>query len=119
MLGLVVNGGGVIDWYSDDIYVIDFSEYEARLNDAAEHEIVDIVDTYNHMPEGVFPNVTYTDMRAIAQRAVAKLTRMGFTVVWTEKQGIKLFPPTTDEDYGDWITVTDTGGFAIYDPIKE
>ena len=125
--GVVINEGGVVDWTTSDVTIIDFSEYKGRLDDpnTQTDDLLDIIQMFNSLHEDAspFPKLTINSMEEAAERTVERLQERGWTLVWSEKLGIKAFHPESnqssedeDENYGLWISNNDTGGFAVYDP---
>ena len=116
--GVVINGGGVVDWTSEDVFVVDFSELnELASGDEQNYDnLASVVNEYNSVPRGVFPDATYADLLDVAQIAVENLNRLGYRAVWSEvEQHIEIFPGD-DQSYGDHIDSKVSGGYAVYDP---
>lgn len=125
--GVVINEGGVVDWTSDNVTIIDFSEYKGRLDDpdTQTDDLLDIIEMFNSLHEDAspFPRLTINSMEDVANQTVERLQERGWTLVWSEKLGIKAFHPESDqssndedENYALWITNNDTGSFAVYEP---
>lgn len=115
MKGVVINAGGVCDWASDDVFIVDFSEINETSKTRDPHLLMDVIKTYNSFPRDIFPDVTFIDLSEVVQDAVENLSLCGYRSVWHDSH-IEVFKPNDPRDYGEYINSEVDGGYAVYDP---
>lgn len=64
--GVVINDDCVVDWHSDDVFVIDFHNLNGMLESG---DYWDVLVHWATMPDDVFPASTHEDMLELACKA--------------------------------------------------